>query len=402
MPLKQGMNGGKPGDKRRFYALDSWRGICACLVAAYHAPIYGHIFFAPLIRNAWLFVDFFFVLSGFVLSHAYFHKLGNMRDAVDFLIRRFGRLWPLHAATASVLIGYELFRLMGNLVLGHTLDHIALAREPVTGTLSILANALLLNSIGPQQWFAGRFEWNYPSWSISVEFYTCVLFALIGAVGGNHKNRILLVLCALAALNSILGGNFADAPWAPFCRGIYGFMIGHFIYWIHVRTKQSMPMSTLMEAATTVVTLIFVSATLVGSRLSSAAPIVFGITVFVFAEEAGLISRLFNLSFTRKLGDWSYSIYLVHYLILSALAVFLNHIHFVFTPIKLAEFHDPIPLDVFPTAWVGDAALCIYMAIVISIASLTYRYIEKPARKFFYQFADARRQTNLQKTQLSL
>jgi peptidoglycan/LPS O-acetylase OafA/YrhL len=392
MPVTQRVNNARQSEKLRFRALDSWRGICACLVAAYHAPIYSHVFYAPLVRNAWLFVDFFFVLSGFVLSHAYFHKLDNMRDAVDFLIRRFGRLWPLHAATASVLIGYELVRLAGNLAMGRPLTHIALVREPITGTLSILANALLLNSMGVQQWFAGRFEWNFPSWSISVEFYTCALFALVSVIGGKQKNRVLLTLCILAAANGVSGSYLAEAPWAPFCRGIYGFMTGHFIYWIYARAKPSMSILPLLEAATIVATIAFVSAALVGSRLLLTAPILFGITVFIFAQEAGAISRLLNLSFARKLGDWSYSIYLVHYLILSALAVVLNQINFVFTPMKLPEFVGPIPVDVFSSAWYGDAVLCIYMAIVIGIASVTYRYIEKPARKFFYQFADARQQ----------
>jgi peptidoglycan/LPS O-acetylase OafA/YrhL len=394
MPMTQITDDGPPGKKRRFAALDSWRGLCACLVAAYHAPIYSHVFFAPLIRNAWLFVDFFFVLSGFVLSHAYFRKLGNIRQAVDFLIRRFGRLWPLHAATASVLIGYELFRLAGNLALGHPLTHIALAREPAMGALSILANALLLNSMGLQQLFAGRFEWNFPSWSISVEFYTCVLFALVSAVGGKRKNGILLILCVLAAGNSLLGNHLPDAPWAPFCRGVYGFMAGHFVYIIYSRTKTPMPAA--LEVVTMLATLIIVSVTRVGSLLSAATPIVFGVTVFVFAQDTGRVSRLFQLPFARKLGDWSYSIYLVHYLILSALSVTLNQIHFVFTPIRLPEFSDPVPLDVFRSVWYGDAALCIYMALVIGVASLTYRYIEIPARKFFYQLADAR-QARVQK-----
>jgi peptidoglycan/LPS O-acetylase OafA/YrhL len=65
---------------------------------------------------------------------------------------------------------------------------------------------------------------------------------------------------------------------------------------------------------------------------------------------------------------------------------------------KLPEFSDPIPIDVFASAWYGDALLCIYLALVISIASLTYRYIEKPARKFFYQFADDRQKLNNQVT----
>jgi peptidoglycan/LPS O-acetylase OafA/YrhL len=291
------------GGPQRFAALDSWRGICACLVAITHAPIYSHIFFAPLIRNAWLFVDFFFVLSGFVLSHAYFHKLSNVRDALDFLIRRFGRLWPLHAVTASIFIGYEIFRIAGNIFLARTLQHVALAREPIIGTLSILANALLLQSMGPQQWFVGKFEWNFPSWSISVEFYTCVLFALVSAVGGKQKNRILLALCIVAAANYIFINFFSYEPWTPFCRGVFGFLTGHFVYWFYLRTKQSMPLATICEFVILAATLMFVSAATVSSRLWSVAPVVFGIAVFIFAREAGFISRLFKIPVARKLGE---------------------------------------------------------------------------------------------------
>jgi peptidoglycan/LPS O-acetylase OafA/YrhL len=49
---------------KRFAALDGWRGVCAVLVALHHFSANGTIAALPLIRNAWLFVDFFFVLSG--------------------------------------------------------------------------------------------------------------------------------------------------------------------------------------------------------------------------------------------------------------------------------------------------------------------------------------------------
>src|SRR5258708_14456580 len=61
----------------RFRALDSWRGICALLVAAHHLEARGFIYWQPLVRNAWLFVDFFFVLSGFVIAHAYGANLSH-------------------------------------------------------------------------------------------------------------------------------------------------------------------------------------------------------------------------------------------------------------------------------------------------------------------------------------
>jgi peptidoglycan/LPS O-acetylase OafA/YrhL len=51
--------------RRRFVVLDGWRGLCALLVALAHADFLGHFYFWPVVRNGHLFVDFFFVLSGY-------------------------------------------------------------------------------------------------------------------------------------------------------------------------------------------------------------------------------------------------------------------------------------------------------------------------------------------------
>ena len=55
----------------RFYALDSWRGIAAVMVALFHMPIAWSLYDVGIVRHAWLFVDFFFVLSGFVIAFTY-------------------------------------------------------------------------------------------------------------------------------------------------------------------------------------------------------------------------------------------------------------------------------------------------------------------------------------------
>ena len=54
-----------------FEALDGWRGICACCVVLFHFHGYSPIYTSPLVRNSYLFVDFFFVLSGFVIAWNY-------------------------------------------------------------------------------------------------------------------------------------------------------------------------------------------------------------------------------------------------------------------------------------------------------------------------------------------
>ena len=93
---------------KRFEVLDSWRGICAIMVVLYHVP--GFFLFSDLavIRSGWLFVDFFFVLSGFVITHAYGPKIANLDDAFHFISRRFFRIYPLHFCTFAAFLAWIL------------------------------------------------------------------------------------------------------------------------------------------------------------------------------------------------------------------------------------------------------------------------------------------------------
>src|SRR3569832_1450988 len=78
--------------KIHFRVLDSWRGIAALLVALFHLNLYSAIYPLDFVRNAYLFVDFFFVLSGFVITYSYGDRLKPPGDLGAFALRRFGRL----------------------------------------------------------------------------------------------------------------------------------------------------------------------------------------------------------------------------------------------------------------------------------------------------------------------
>src|SRR5215467_5563526 len=93
---------------KRFEVLDSWRGICAMMVVLYHVPEFFFFSDLAVIRSGWLFVDFFFVLSGFVITYAYGSELANFRDAGQFIMKRFFRLYPLHFCTFAAFLGWML------------------------------------------------------------------------------------------------------------------------------------------------------------------------------------------------------------------------------------------------------------------------------------------------------
>ncbi len=209
---------------RRFQVLDSWRGICAVLVALHHLPVANHIQQAALVRNAWLFVDFFFVLSGFVLTHAYGGRISCAREALAFLIRRVGRLWPLHLAILGCFIGLEIIKL------GLAGEGVQFTQKPFTGTndlAAVPANALLLHSIGLQD----RLTWNGPSWSISAELMAYIAFAAVSLwAPAGVLPAVGLALGSAIVVVAMSPGSMDVTYDLGTLRCLYGFFVGSLTY----------------------------------------------------------------------------------------------------------------------------------------------------------------------------
>src|ERR1700761_3841328 len=93
----------------RFRSLDGWRGFVAPMIALFHFHINSHIAQAVLIRHSWILVDFFFVLSVFVITHAYAGRLGAWPARLTFVARRLARLWPLHVTMLALFIALEIY-----------------------------------------------------------------------------------------------------------------------------------------------------------------------------------------------------------------------------------------------------------------------------------------------------
>lgn len=209
----------------RFEALDSWRGIFALSVAMVHLGVMGHFFHWPFIRNGGYAVDFFFVLSGFVISHAYGVQALNEVAIKGFLLKRIARIYPLHLFTLALFFGLELAKwvLMSFL-------NVSSGEPPFTGTNTLPAlvdNLLLLNGMG----VTNNYAWNGPSWSISSEMWVYVVFALLSAVFPTIRGRVAIIVCAVALWCYIrilsLGGTNLDAG---FVRCLLGFFCGVGMY----------------------------------------------------------------------------------------------------------------------------------------------------------------------------
>jgi peptidoglycan/LPS O-acetylase OafA/YrhL len=372
--------------RTRFEALDAWRGLAAILVALMHLNVGGHFYEWPIIRGGGAAVDFFFVLSGFVIAYAYGHKLRSVGSLPDFAIRRFGRLYPLHVFTLVALVALELAKLAAYIVLGASGG-----QPPFSGTndvWSLLGNLLLINGLG----FFSEFTWNGPSWSISTEFYTYFLYSAVCLLPSARllASVVLAVTTGvLLALNDYLGDPVEVIEGAGLATTIFGFFIGVLTFSFFVRLRDAVRKPPI--ASEWVVTAVAIFAISAGAPATVLAPM-FAVVVVVFASETGVLSRALRTSLPQHLGKISYSIYLVHFPVLAA----MNGIgRLVDQKLTLGLYAaDPLAdgtvVITIGGLWVGDLWCLTYVTIVVGVATLTFRFIEDPSRRFFNAVANNR------------
>lgn len=201
-------------------ALTGIRGAAALWVFLFHLPLTASL---PLIRDGFLGVDVFFVLSGFVLSLAYAGKPPSGLDGYwRFLVTRAARIWPLHAV-ALLVLACLVFALPG-FADRYSSDKFAWGDLPAHISLTYL-------------WSGHHIAWNVPSWSLSAEAFAYLLFpfllsgitrlvrsprlALIGAV---------LALSAWLAVFAVIGFDKMERPSLWILRLAPEFVAGCLLY----------------------------------------------------------------------------------------------------------------------------------------------------------------------------
>ncbi len=371
----------------RFVALDAWRGIAAVLVALYRLEASGDLHFLPFVQNAWLFVDFFFVLSGFVMAATYGDRLGTTRSTLTFVLRRFGRLWPLHAAMLAAFVAVEGLRFVVGLSSGNTASVFTGGRAPIT----ILWDLLLIQALG----VADHTDWNSPAWSISTEFWTYLVFALLCFGGRKTVLRIapLLVAAGLVIVAAYSPTGMDTTYEHGFARCLAGFFAGVITFAIW-RTR-ARPFASAVAAATVLEGLALTAAVAFvtlsdRTAWTLLAPLVFSLLILVFAYEKGLVSRLLTTKVGLLLGELSYSIYMTALLVSLA----FNKVPFVVARIIGVDVADPhegllhphVDVD-FGQPWLNDAYAIVYLAAVVALSWVTFRLIEQPTRAWFNRLA---------------
>lgn len=161
----------------RMFQLDGLRGIAAFMIVFYHLDIVYSI--GGPFQRGYLFVDLFFLLSGFVLAVSTEKKLQSGIGAVEFTWARFKRLWPLVAVGAGVAVVRAFYIGMADpltLLWWLALD---LAMIPV------------LTGMGP------FYRYNGPQWTL---FYELLANFLHAALFKRLATGVMLVLALIMGL----------------------------------------------------------------------------------------------------------------------------------------------------------------------------------------------------------
>lgn len=208
------MNGNRI--KGHIAPLDALRGIAAVCVVAHHV---GQLSGMHIARHGFIAVDFFFMLSGFVVSRAYERSFGNNKRAAMFMFRRIERLYP------TVFIG---------LILGIIAIYMGGLPGYALGAWVFLQFFLL-------PVLSGRYTFplDGPLWSIFFELFINAVHAVVFRWLTVRLLCVTVALSGAAFLALIIAypDNGASLGFQPgisfvggFVRVIFGYFVGVFIF----------------------------------------------------------------------------------------------------------------------------------------------------------------------------
>jgi peptidoglycan/LPS O-acetylase OafA/YrhL len=359
------------------------RGLAALAVALFHFGLGDPAIVR--IPAGYLFVDLFFVLSGFLICATYAQRIGEPGGLPLFLVRRIGRLLPLLlVATLAYVAAVDAA------VFAHRLLEPGRPAPPLMlpAPTELLATLTMSHALG----LFDRAILNYASWSISTEFYAYLVFALLCLLLRGRARLLAFALTALAGwlvsawaslgLRQCLswGGCFDLTFDFGYWRCLAGFFLGALLSQLRARAppwdrpalvhglKQAMVQAMVQIVALAALLAMFLLVRR-WPALGLGAPLLFGLFLLSVRGDRGPLAALLGLSPLQVLGRHSYSVYLMH-------------------PVILLGWNAGRP---YATGAVGKLLfLCGYVALVCWVAGWTFRLVEEPMRKRFNRYAARR------------
>jgi len=338
-------------------SLDSYRFLAASMIVVLHYDsdfVLGLSKYLPTLRKLDLFVDFFFILSGFVIARSYASKVSSWPLYFQFLQKRFARIYPLHLLTLGLVVLMVVIAAAGNIRINH---------PEVYEWKGLLPTIFLVQAWGTLD----HNTFNLPAWSISAEQFVYLLFPIFVLMSRRlplFVNGVCIVVFIVAFQYSGLlpGGAHWTNVNSDFgnLRAVPTFFAGILLAQL---LDRSPPRIWLGWGAIHGLFVACVAAILIGLP-DELVLIGFGVILFcaACAELAGAPTFLATPTFAL-LGNASFAIYLLHR-ILDIPVVFL---------LRKIGLYGTAAAPFFAVATYG---LCVLLAL------LCYRYFETPSRRY--------------------
>ncbi len=359
-----------PDSKKHYEILDGLRGVAAVLVVAFHLfEIYsGGNHQKQIINHGYLAVDFFFVLSGFVIGYAYDDRWGKM-TVKGFFKRRLIRLHPM--IIMGMTIGAIGYYFSASPVLFP-----AISTMPVWKLILIMLIGYTLLPVPTSMDIRGWSEMhplNGPGWSLFFEYIANLLYAFVLRRLSNKVLAVLVFIAGCFLIHFAVWGHNGDVVggWSltptqlkvGFTRLLYPFLSGLLLSRIAKpgKVKNAFVWCSLLIVA------LLVCPRIGGERLwmngiyeSFAIIIMFPLIVYLGAS-GGIKGKGMSKA-CKFLGDISYPLYITHY-----------------------------PLIYIFAAWAVDnqipqnkalPVMLLVMIVTISVAYACFKLYDVPVRKW--------------------
>lgn len=284
----------------RINKLDGLRGLFALFVVLFHfnkhnAPqfIVNNFF----VRESYIFVDFFFILSGYVITLTYNDRLNRMKELWPFLKKRLIRLYPLLLFSTLMYWGFVHPQINNRNIL------LALDTLLLTNATPILGSGIGMN---------------YPSWSISSEIISYLVFGLSSMIAIQKRKPTIIGFITISCfLFLAFQQNYFQTGEFGFLRGLACFNLGYFIYFF---ADRKINISNILEWMIPLfigaLMYYYNHATLTSSiqiiLIQFLIPLTFAISIYLLIKTNGLLSGFLQTKPLVFLGKISYSVYLNH------------------------------------------------------------------------------------------
>lgn len=362
--------------KPHYHLLDGLRGVAALMVIWYHV-FEGYAFAGgttiDTFNHGYLAVDFFFILSGFVIGYAYDDRWGKNFTMKDFIKRRLIRLHPM--VIMGAVVGAITFYIQGSVQWDGT--HIGISMV----MLSLLCTIFFIPAmpgVGYEVRGNGEmFPLNGPCWSLFFEYIGNILYALFIRRLSNKALTIVVVLLGVAlasfAIFNVSGYGNIGVGWTldgvNFIGGLLRMLFPFSMGMLLSRNFKPMKLRGAFWICTLVMIALFAMPYLEGTEsictngIYEAFCIIIAFPILLWIGASGTTTDKKSTQICKFLGDISYPIYVIHY------------------PFMYLFYAWLIKNQLFTLGETWQVALCVY-AWNILFAYLCLKLYDEPVRKY--------------------